>query len=111
AWTHRTPLSGSDFGGVARVEGRDAVFGSHPHFPEWTLRPSFRRHGTRAQAVVGNGDLGEDFGAGLTERELRYFVEREWAQSAEDILWRRTKTGLLMTPAEREGVAKVLGKS
>ena len=110
AWTDRTPLSGSDFGGVSRVEARDAFFGSHPHIPEATLRPIFRRHGTHAQAVVGDGDLGEDFGAGLTERELRYFVEREWAQTAEDILWRRTKTGLLMTPAQRERVAQVLGK-
>ena len=110
AWTHNTPLSGSDFGGAARVEARDAFFGSHPHIPESTLRPIFRRHGTHAQAVVGDGDLGEDFGAGLTERELRYFVEREWAQTAEDVLWRRTKTGLLMTPAQRERVARVLGR-
>jgi glycerol-3-phosphate dehydrogenase len=108
-WTHRTPLSGSDFGGVARVEARDAFFGSHPSIPEVTLRPIFRRHGTHAQAVVGDGDLGEDFGAGLTERELRYFVEREWAQTAEDVLWRRSKTGLLMTATQRERVAQVLG--
>jgi glycerol-3-phosphate dehydrogenase len=108
AWTRRAPLSGSDFGGVARVEARDAFFGSHPHIPEATLRPIFRRHGTHAQSVVGDGDLGEDFGAGLTERELRYFVEREWARTAEDVLWRRTKTGLLMTAAQRARVAQVL---
>jgi glycerol-3-phosphate dehydrogenase len=110
AWTRATPLSGSDFGGVARVEARDAFFGSHPRISEATLRPIFRRHGTHAQAVVGDGDLGEDFGAGLTERELRWFVEREWAQTAEDVLWRRTKAGLLMTAAQRERVAQVLGK-
>ena len=74
------------------------------------MRPIFRRHGTHAQTVVGDGDLGEDFGAGLTERELRYLVEREWAQTADDVLWRRTKTGLLMTPAQRERVAVVLGR-
>jgi len=108
AWTRHAPLSGSDFGGVARVEARDAFFGSHPHIPEATLRPIFRRHGTHAQSVVGDGDLGEDFGAGLTERELRYFVEREWARTAEDVLWRRTKTGLLMTAAQRARVAQVL---
>jgi glycerol-3-phosphate dehydrogenase len=109
AWTRHTPLSGSDFGGIARVEARDAFFGSHPQLAEATLRPIFRRHGTHAQAVVGDGDLGEDFGAGLTERELRYFVEREWAQTADDVLWRRTKAGLLMTPAQRARVAQVLG--
>ena len=110
AWTDQRPLSGSDFGDATRVEARDAFFASHPHIAEATLRPIFRRHGTHAQAVVGDGDLGEDFGAGLTERELRYCVEREWAQSAEDVLWRRTKCGLLMTPMQRERVAKVLGR-
>jgi glycerol-3-phosphate dehydrogenase len=110
AWTQRAPLSGSDFGGAPRVEARDAFFGSHPKLPEATLRPIFRRHGTHAQAVVGDGELGEDFGGGLTERELRWFVEQEWAHSAEDVLWRRTKAGLLMTPAQRERVAQVLGR-
>ena len=108
AWTARVPLSGSDFGGVPRAEARDAFFAGHPHIPETTLRPIFRRHGAHAQAVVGDGNLGEDLGAGLTEREIRYFVEREWAQTAEDVLWRRTKTGLLMTQAQRERVAQVL---
>jgi glycerol-3-phosphate dehydrogenase len=110
AWTDRAPISGSDFGDATRVEARDAFFASHPHIAESTLRGIFRRHGTHAQAVVGDGDLGEDFGAGLTEREMHYFVAQEWAQSAEDVLWRRTKAGLLMTPAQRERVAKVLGR-
>ena len=111
AWTDRVPLSGSDFGGVARVEARDAFFASHPHIAEATLRGIFRRHGTHAQAVVGDGDLGEDFGAGLSERELRYFVAQEWAQSAEDVLWRRTKTGLLMSRSQQERVAQVLARA
>ncbi|MFD1613429.1 glycerol-3-phosphate dehydrogenase [Sphingomonas tabacisoli] len=38
--------------------------------------------------------LGEEFGAGLTAREVDWLVEREWARSVEDILWRRTKLGL-----------------
>jgi glycerol-3-phosphate dehydrogenase len=111
AWTGRTPLAGSDFGDATRTEARDAFFASHPHIAEATLRPIFRRHGTHAQAVVGDGDLGEDFGGGLTERELRYFVEREWALTASDVLWRRTKAGLLMSGAQRERVASVLGRA
>ena len=39
-------------------------------------------------------DLGEVFGADLTRREVDYLVENEWARTAEDILWRRTKLGL-----------------
>ena len=108
SWTDRVPLSGSDFGNASRVEARDAFFASHSHIAEATLRGIFRRHGTHAQAVVGDGDLGEDFGAGLTEREVRYFVAQEWAQTAEDVLWRRTKAGLLMSRAQQERVARVL---
>jgi glycerol-3-phosphate dehydrogenase len=93
------------------MEARDAFFASHAHIPEAILRPIFRRHGTNAPAVVGDGDLGEDLGAGLTEREVRYCVEREWAQTSEDVLWRRSKAGLLMTQAQRERVAQLLGGS
>ncbi|MFN7097288.1 MAG: glycerol-3-phosphate dehydrogenase, partial [Gammaproteobacteria bacterium] len=42
-------------------------------------------------------DLGENFGADLYEREVRYLVQNEWAQTAEDIVWRRTKQGLHLT--------------
>jgi glycerol-3-phosphate dehydrogenase len=108
AWTDARALSGSDFGGATREQARDAFFARFPRLPQSTLRPIFRRHGTHADAVVGDGDLGEDFGAGLSEREVRYFVEREWARTAEDILWRRTKAGLLMTPEQRGRVARVL---
>jgi D-erythritol 1-phosphate dehydrogenase len=111
AWTGRIPLPGSDFGTAARVEARDAFFAGHPRIPTATLRAIFRRHGTRADAVVGEGDLGENYGAGLTERELRYFVEHEWAQSSEDVLWRRTKAGLLMSDSQRRRVAEVLGRT
>jgi glycerol-3-phosphate dehydrogenase len=111
AWTSRTPLGGSDFNGVARVEARDAFFARHPRIPEATLRGIFRRHGTHAQAVVGDGDLGEDFGAGLSAREIRWFMDQEWAQGAEDVLWRRSKAGLLMNSAQRERVAAAIGNA
>jgi glycerol-3-phosphate dehydrogenase len=71
-----------------------------------------RRHGSRAQAILGGarrpGDLGLHFGAGLTQREVEHLVTEEWAETAEDVLWRRTKAGLHMEPAEREAVAAFL---
>ena len=109
-WTGGTPLPGSDFGGKERVEVRDAFFARFPKVPEATRRAIFRRHGTLAHEVAGDGELGEDYGAGLTAREVRWFTEREWARSAEDVLWRRTKAGLLMSEAQRARVATVLGK-
>ncbi|HET9629693.1 MAG TPA: glycerol-3-phosphate dehydrogenase C-terminal domain-containing protein, partial [Novosphingobium sp.] len=66
-------------------------------------------YGTRMADVIGAAnswaELGEDFGSGLTEAELRYLVTHEWAASAEDVLWRRTKLGLGAAPdlAERVG--------
>jgi len=104
AWTSGPPLLGSDFGGASRMEARDAFFQTHPHIPEYVLRGIFRRHGAQSPAVVGDGDLGEEYGAGLTAREVRWLKDREWARSAEDVLWRRTKAGLLMTAAQQARV-------
>jgi len=109
-WTDRAALPGSDFGGRSREQARDAFFARHSAIAQPTLRGIFRRHGTRADDVVGDGKLGEEFGAGLTERELRYFIAQEWARTAEDVLWRRTKCGLLMTRAQRERVAQAVGR-
>ena len=108
AWTGDVPLAGSDFGPQGRTQARDAFFARFPKLPVAVLRGIFRRHGTRAAAVVGDGELGEHFGAGLCEREVRYLVEQEWAATAEDVLWRRTKAGLLMNASQRARVAEVL---
>jgi len=74
------------------------------------LQAVFRRHGTLAATVLGDGNLGEHYGAGLTEREVRYLVDNEWAQSAEDVLWRRTKAGLHLDARARERVAAAIGR-
>jgi glycerol-3-phosphate dehydrogenase len=63
----------------------------------WAKR-LIRAYGTDAQAVLGKAekasDLGRDFGATLSEAEVQYLREREFATTAQDILWRRTKLGL-----------------
>jgi len=54
-----------------------------------------RAYGSMLEAMIGDRtDLGEEFGAGLSAREVDWLVEREWARTAEDVLWRRTKLGL-----------------
>ena len=74
-----------------------------------------RRHGALAYDVLGNAasaaDLGEHFGAELYTREVDYLLAHEWAHSAEDVLWRRTKAGLQLTPGQREAVARYLARS
>ena len=63
-----------------------------------------RLYGTRAKALLGlaksQADLGRTFGADLYEAEVRYLIDHEWAVTAEDILWRRTKRGLTVSREE-----------
>ena len=66
-------------------------------------RDAARRRAKRMQ------DLGERFGADLTQREVDYLIEHEWARTADDILWRRTKLGLRVG-AERQGAARGLSR-
>ena len=52
-------------------------------------------------------DLGEDYGGGLTRAEIDYLIANEWARSADDVLWRRTKMGLHLSEAQRAAVARL----
>jgi glycerol-3-phosphate dehydrogenase len=55
-------------------------------------------------------DLGRCLGADLTEREVDWLVRTEWARSAEDILWRRTKLGLRVGATETAALAAHLSQ-
>jgi glycerol-3-phosphate dehydrogenase len=74
-----------------------------------------RAPGTRAPEILTTAsalhDPGTAFGAPLTEAEVRSLVDHEWAQTAEDIIWRRSKLGLHMTPAERATLADWMRKA
>lgn len=81
--------------------------------PQPLLARLARSYGTRMRDLLGDStelsQLGRHFGAGLTEAEIRYLQAREFARTAEDILWRRTKLGLHMNESEREAVAAFVG--
>jgi glycerol-3-phosphate dehydrogenase len=108
AWTDRVPLPGSDFN--RREDVHKELLQRYRSLPVPVVEGVFKRHGTRAAQVLGDGDVGEHYGAGLTEREVRYFIEQEWAASAEDVLWRRTKAGLHLTPRQKARVAELIGR-
>ena len=109
AWTAGVALPGGDF----PVDGVDAlaarIAARYPFLSAHEVQRLLRTHGTETFAVLGEAraraDLGRDFGAGLSEAEVEWFLTREYARTAEDILWRRTKLGLHMTTAEVEGLA------
>jgi glycerol-3-phosphate dehydrogenase len=108
AWTAHTPLPGSDF--ASRDEARRQLFSRYRALPVPVVEGAFRRHGALAPEVLGDGITGEHYGAGLTEREVRYFVERELARSAEDVLWRRSKAGLHLDARQKTRVAEAIGR-
>ncbi len=99
-WTAGVPLPGGDF----PVDGVDALIArlgaAYPFLSPRDARRLVRTYGTDAFLVLGDAkslaDLGHDFGAGLTEAELRWLTDKEFARSGDDILWRRTKLGLHM---------------
>ncbi len=71
-----------------------------------------RAYGTRVERVLGSArrldDLGPCIGADLTAAEVRYLMEREWAQTEDDVLWRRTKLGLRFSSDERRRLANAM---
>ena len=72
-----------------------------------------RAYGTRLDRLLDGVEsveqLGRHFGAGLYEKEVRYLMETEFAGTAEDILWRRTKLGLKMSPPEQAALRDYVG--
>ena len=98
SWTETATMPGGDILDadfdtfLARVRQR------WPFLPEQLAYRLSRAYGTRIVELLGEArsmaDLGEDFGAGLTAAEVDYLMRREWARTAEDILWRRSKLGL-----------------
>jgi glycerol-3-phosphate dehydrogenase len=108
-WTATGALPGGNFpwdGAAAQVQ---ALGQRYPFLTEAARHRLIRTYGTRATEMLGDArgaaDLGRDFGAGLSEREIVFLRDTEWVQTAEDMLWRRTKRGLHMSAAEREAVA------
>lgn len=107
-WTVAASLPGGDF----PVQGREALAAAlrkgYPFLSEAHAARLARLYGTRARRFLANAkmpaDLGTAFGGTLTEAELRYLHAEEWARTGEDVLWRRSKLGLVLSPVEAEAV-------
>jgi len=99
-WTAAAPLPGGDIADLAAF--RSGLARRYPFLPAALADRLANCYGTGAGAILagarGLPDLGAHFGAGLYEREIDYLVRSEWARSAEDILFRRTKLGLDLGP-------------
>lgn len=112
AWTAQQTLPGGNFDSQAQLT--EQLADEYPWLSSEQLQRYVRSYGTLSQMFLrgslGPQDLGEHFGAGLTEREIKYLREQEWAQSLEDILWRRSKLGLHLTETEQARLADYLAQ-
>ena len=111
-WTARSHLPGGEF----PHDGFDTLVAatrrSRPFLDEEHVRRLVHAYGTRLERLLGAArsreELGPWLGADLSAAEVRYLMQWEWAESADDVLWRRTKLGLRFSPAERDALARFM---
>ena len=100
------PLPGGDFpqDGVARLTAD--LKARHPFLTDYWAARLIRAYGTEAAVILGDATtvaaLGQDFGATLTEAEVRWLMSHEFAANAADVVWRRSKLGLRLTAEQIE---------
>jgi glycerol-3-phosphate dehydrogenase len=114
-WTAGAFLPGGDLPGGDVAAFLSELSRTYPWLPQDLLLHYARLYGTRTRDLIGNrqslADMGRRFGPQLYEAEARYLAGHEWATTAEDILWRRTKHRLHMTEAETKAFADWLDTS
>ena len=107
-WTADAPLPGGAFEATGFADEVARLSARYGFLEPGLARRLVRLYGRCAGRLLGDArglqDLGRCFGADLYEAEVRYLVEREWARTADDVLWRRTKRGLRLTADEAAGL-------
>ncbi|HEX7932486.1 MAG TPA: glycerol-3-phosphate dehydrogenase, partial [Paraburkholderia sp.] len=110
SWTGGAPLPGGDIPGANFERFLAELKQQHPWLPADLAHRLARAYGTRVKHVLGHAralaDLGRAFAPGLYEAELIYLRDTEWARSAHDVLWRRSKLGLHVEPGTLEPVTR-----
>jgi glycerol-3-phosphate dehydrogenase len=112
AWTARMPLPGGDFpvDGFARLV--EAARHRWPFLSEGRAHRLVSSYGTRVERVLGGAaqasDLGDRICGDLAATEVQYLMREEWAEAAEDVLWRRSRLGLDCTAGERDALSRFM---
>ena len=110
AWTATATLPGGDIANADYDTFRKEKQQQYPWLPEALLNDYTRNYGTVIDSMLANSasvaDLGTHFGGDLYEAEVRHLMDNEWAQSAGDVLWRRTRKGLGMPDGTQEKLAE-----
>jgi glycerol-3-phosphate dehydrogenase len=108
-WSASAPLPGGDFAWPQFEAELDAARERWPFLTEPQAQRLLAAYGSRLKDIFGDAksraDLGPSFGPDLTGAEVRHLMTKEWARFPDDILWRRSKLGLTMPPADRDALA------
>jgi len=114
-WTASAPLPGGDFAWSDFDNEVEDVRERWRFLGEDQARRLVAAYGTNVKEILGEAkarsDLGPAFGPELTGAEVSYLMQREWARFPDDILWRRSKLGLAMQPADREALTAFMAAS
>jgi glycerol-3-phosphate dehydrogenase len=113
-WTASSKLPGGDIDYAqvpTRITELQKVFSFlKPH----DVMRLFRAYGTNVETIMKGarfaGDMGQKFGP-LSEREVEYLKANEWAQTSDDILWRRSKLGLHLSKADQDALRTYMGET
>ena len=112
SWTGSAPLPGGDLPAADFPRFLVDLHAAYPFLPSALAHRLARAYGTRVTAMLGQAkslaDLGTDFGGGLTGAELGYLRTHEFARTAEDVLWRRSKLGLHVPPGTAARLAEAM---
>ncbi|MBB4103731.1 glycerol-3-phosphate dehydrogenase [Allorhizobium borbori] len=111
-WTAGSHLPGGDFPTGAYDDEVRVLIAHYPFLNRRHAERLIRCYGTDAKTLLGEATdeagLGRHFGGTLFEAEVRWLMEHEWARTAQDILWRRTKQGLFLTREEAAALEEYL---
>ncbi len=107
-WTATASLPGGDFDVTGLAALTAGLAHDYPFLSPAHARRLAQAYGTRARRWLGRAqsmaDLGETFGATLTAAEVEYLMREEWAATADDVVWRRSKLGLRLSPIQLAGL-------
>jgi glycerol-3-phosphate dehydrogenase len=108
AWTAGAALPGGDFAWDGAEALRKVLSRQYGFLSSATIHRLTHSYGTDTSKMLGSAsseaDLGQHFGADLFAREVEWLIRNEWAYTADDIVWRRSKLGLRLTPSEVTGL-------
>jgi len=115
AWTAQSHLTGGDFHVDDFENLVSKVCSKYPCIDNPLAHRLVRSYGTRVwqilDGVKSKTDLGIEFGGTLTEREVTYLIDYEWAQTADDILWRRSKLGIRLSKEQISSLEEWISNS